>query len=75
MSLLNTHSTPLDRFVREKECKEITGLSRQQRWKMEREGKFPKRLLVSERAVAWRLSDLQNWMTSLTKEQIEGRNG
>lgn len=50
------------RFVREAECKFITGLSRTRRWELEKEGKFPKRIKLSERAVAWRLSDLMSWM-------------
>jgi prophage regulatory protein len=54
------HST--NRFVREAECKLMTGLSRTRRWELEKEGKFPKRIKLSERAVAWRFSDLMNWM-------------
>ncbi len=54
--------TLTNRFVREAECKQITGLSRTRRWELEREGKFPKRIKLSERAVAWRLSDLMSWM-------------
>lgn len=53
---------PQDRFVREAECKEITGLSRTRRWELEKEGKFPVRIKLSERAVAWRLSSLMQWM-------------
>lgn len=55
----------IDRFVREAECKQISGLSRTRRWELERDGKFPKRIQLSERAIAWRLSDLMAW--------IEGR--
>ena len=51
-----------NRFVREAECKQITGLSRTRRWELEKEGKFPKRIKLSERAVAWQLSDLMIWM-------------
>ncbi|NQY87197.1 MAG: AlpA family phage regulatory protein [Colwellia sp.] len=53
---------PIDRFVREAECKLITGISRTRRWELEKEGKFPKRIKLSERAVAWRLSSLMQWM-------------
>lgn len=51
-----------DRFVRETECKHISGLSRTRRWELERVGKFPKRIQLSERAIAWRLSDLMSWI-------------
>lgn len=58
----NSEISLTNRFVREAECKQITGLSRTRRWELERESKFPKRVKLSERAVAWRLSDLMNWM-------------
>lgn len=58
--MLSLHST--NRFVREAECKSITGLSRTRRWELEKVGKFPKRIKLGERAVAWLMSDLLNWM-------------
>lgn len=70
-----TNSTPLslqcdfsdelifpDRFVREEECKLISGLSRTRRWELEQEGKFPLRIKISERSITWKLSSLLNWM-------------
>jgi hypothetical protein len=36
-----------DSFVREPECRLITGLSRVTRWRLEREGKFPRRRRLS----------------------------
>ena len=35
---------PKDRLVRERECRAITGLARQRRWELEKQGKFPKRV-------------------------------
>ncbi len=55
-----------DRFILEPECKAITALSRQRRWELEREGRFPKRVKLGERTNAWRLSELQAWMESAT---------
>lgn len=51
-----------DRMVREVECKNLSSLSRTRRWELEKQGKFPKRIKISERAVGWLLSDLMNWM-------------
>ena len=51
-----------DRFIREAECREVTGLSRTTRWRLEREGKFPKRRLISKHAVAWLESEVQEWL-------------
>lgn len=58
-----------NRFVREAECKSITGLSRTRRWELEKVGKFPKRIKLGERAVAWLMSDLLSWMEERCNEQ------
>jgi prophage regulatory protein len=54
----------LDRFVREKECGQITGLSRPTRWRLERDGKFPKRRRISPNAIGWLASELEEWLRS-----------
>lgn len=51
-----------DRFVREPECYERTQLSRTTRWRLERQGKFPKRRRISENAIGWLDSELTAWM-------------
>ena len=49
-----------DRFVREPECRALTGLSRSTRWRLERSGEFPKRRRLSSNGVGcyvptWRM--------------------
>lgn len=51
-----------DRFVREPEASEITGLSRTTRWRMERDGKFPSRRRISSRCTGWLMSEIQAWL-------------
>lgn len=51
-----------DRLIREPECKEITALSRQYRWELEKAGKFPKRIKLGTKAIAWRYNDIQEWI-------------
>ena len=53
-----------DRVVREPECKHSSGLSRTTRWRLEQEGKFPKRIQLSPNAVGWRLSEIKAWLRS-----------
>ena len=53
-----------DRFLREKQCRDITGLSRTTRWRLERAGLFPKRYSISPGAVAWLESQVQEWIES-----------
>jgi len=56
---------PLDALLREPEVKRITGLSRSQRYRMAKAGKFPAALRVGERASAWRASEIAAWLHSL----------
>jgi prophage regulatory protein len=50
------------RVIRELECKRISGLSRTQRWRLERVGKFPKRIPLSEKAHGWLEIEIQGWI-------------
>lgn len=63
----------VDRFVREPECKLITGLSRTTRWRLERQGKFPTRRNLSENAVGWRLSAIEQWLAERETAHPEKR--
>ena len=54
----------MDRMIRERECKEVTGLSRTTRWRLERKGDFPKRRKISENAVGWLQSELADWLSA-----------
>lgn len=53
-----------DRFIREKECQATTGLSRVTRWRLERQGKFPRRRQISANSIAWLESEVREWMAS-----------
>ena len=53
---------PRERFVREPERIRLTGLSRSAWYKLEKEGKVPRRLRLNPRTVAWRLTELEDWM-------------
>jgi prophage regulatory protein len=53
-----------DCILREPAVKRRTGLSRTTRWRLERNGKFPQRLQLSENAVGWRESEIDLWIES-----------
>jgi prophage regulatory protein len=58
-----------DRFVRYHELKALgIGFSRQHLDALEATGRFPRRVKLSARAVAWRLSDLRAWMDKRGRE-------
>ena len=51
-----------DRFLREPEVAKITGLSRTTRWRLEREGRFPRRRRAAPNCVAWLQSEIQEFI-------------
>ena len=55
-----------DRFIRDAECKSITGISRTTRWRWEAEGKFPKRRKLGPTITAWVHSEIKQWMADQT---------
>jgi prophage regulatory protein len=54
----------IDRFVREPECRERTGLSRSTRWRLERAGNFPERRHLGPNACGWLESEIDEWIRS-----------
>lgn len=60
-----------DRIVRETDRRYITSISRTQAWKLEKEGKFPKRVRLSNRSVGWKLSELLEWVNTQPQVQKE----
>lgn len=69
MNTQRLEDAPPTRFVREAECRQRTGLSRAQRWRLEREGRFPLRVQLSERAFAWVETELQDWIAARVRER------
>jgi len=55
----------VERFVREQERTRITGLSRASWYRLERDGRVPRRIRIDTRTVAWRLSALQRWIATV----------
>ena len=58
-----------DRFIREAECRNRTGLSRTTRWRLERRGQFPKRRKLSENTVGWLESEVNAWLQAKAELQ------
>jgi prophage regulatory protein len=50
------------RLLREDTVEMLTGLSRTTLWRMERERRFPRRKKIGLRAVAWRESEVREWI-------------
>jgi prophage regulatory protein len=52
----------VERLLRDDEVRAITGLSRTVRWRLARQGKFPKPIAITNRLHGWKLSDIQRWI-------------
>jgi prophage regulatory protein len=50
--------------MREDECFRESGLSRPQRWRLERVGKFPKRIQLSANSVGWLRHEVKDWIAT-----------
>ena len=64
---------PVDRFIREAECRNRSGLSRTTRWRMERRGQFPKRRQLSQGAVGWLESEISAWLEARAEVEPEAK--
>ena len=51
-----------DEFIREAQCRRITGLSRSTRWRLERASQFPRRRSISPGCVAWLRTEIEDWI-------------
>lgn len=51
-----------DRILRKAEVLFFTGLSHTTLWRLEQEGQFPRRVLLSKGAVGWRASEVEAWI-------------
>ena len=50
-----------DRFIADPECRQISGLGRVTRWRLEKRGQFPRRRQLSPGRVGWLLSEVLIW--------------
>lgn len=57
-------SDTTDRFLSETEVLITTGLSRMTRWRLEKEGDFPKRRKISSQKVGWLESEIKEWINT-----------
>lgn len=57
-------SPTIDRILREAEVRRLTGLSRVTRWRLERDGRFPRRVQLSTNAVGWFENEIREFLLS-----------
>ena len=58
-----------DRIISAKERRELVPYSDMHVWRLERDGKFPKRIRLGENRVGWSLCELQAWIDGKKAER------
>ncbi len=53
-----------EHIIRSHDISTITGLSLTTIWRLEKTGKFPKRVHLSVGAIGWRMSEIQMWLAT-----------
>ncbi len=61
---MNNDERDLDRFLGENEVARITDLSRTTRWRLERDGRFPKKRHISANRIGWLESEIREFIES-----------
>lgn len=60
-----------ERVVRKPELLNIIGLSDATVWRMERDGKFPKRLRLGGNSCGWLESEVRGWLQHLADDRVK----
>ena len=63
-----------DRIISSRELREMVSYSNMQVWRMERDGRFPKRIKLGPGRVGWSLREVQDWIAERKAERDEGHD-
>lgn len=50
------------KFLREPQVSALTGLSKSTRWRLEKDGRFPKKRQLSAKSVGWLAPEIEEWI-------------
>ena len=67
MKFLKVKNVPLIQILNVKEVTSRTKLSRVTIWRLEKEGKFPPRIKISQKRIGWRKDEVAKWIESLPR--------
>lgn len=59
----------MQKILRKKEVREITGLSDTTLWRLERASKFPRRLRLGASAIGWLQEEVEGWIEEKAAER------
>ncbi|EKE00852.1 MAG: phage transcriptional regulator, AlpA [uncultured bacterium] len=50
------------KFLREPQVSALTGLSKSTRWRLEKDGRFPRKRQLSAKSVGWLAPEIEEWI-------------
>lgn len=65
---MSTINKEPDRILTRAELKRIVPVSDMTLWRWERDGKFPKRIVLARNKVGWRFSSVMLWLDGVSTE-------
>ena len=70
--MTNTSSGGADRLIFKPELRRRVGLSYTSIWNLMRQGRFPRSVTVGDGRVAWRESEVNEWLDNLPRQRLKG---
>jgi prophage regulatory protein len=70
----NNQSSEPNRILRKKEVLKIVGVSATTLWRLERSGRFPKRVALSANCAGWLSSEINDWYRNLSESRDTAAN-
>lgn len=70
---MNDNDTPGTRFIPQSEVQRRVPYSRVQIWRLEKQGRFPKRVRIGPNRVAWVETEVEAWINDRLAEREAGR--
>ena len=64
----------VDRIISGREVREMVSYSLMQIWRLERDGRFPRRIKLGPGRVGWSLREVQDWIAERKAERDEGHD-
>ena len=68
-------TNPLPRIITKKELRQIVPFSPQHILRLEKLGRFPRRIQIGTRRVGWRLAEIENWLAARERETRSAATG
>ena len=73
--LVNARALTDQTLIRPRDAAVMLGISRKHLYALAEQPDFPKRIYISDRVVAWRVRDLEEWINNRPKTDVSNYQG